>query len=153
MTGRSEGDEWTVLLPGFLVTGVGVGLVNPVLANIALSTVPDEQSGVASGINDTFRQVGVATGVAALGVLLTARATDYIESAAQLPHADARLLADGVSFGSLGSDVPAPLVAAARQGFLEGFNDILAVGAGLALLGAVLTVLLVRASDLIAQEQ
>jgi hypothetical protein len=45
----------TELLPGFLSTGLGVGLINPVLANIALSTVPDDQSGIASGTNETFR--------------------------------------------------------------------------------------------------
>jgi len=124
-----------------------------VLANIALSTVPDEESGVASGINDTFRQVGVATGVAGLGALLLARAADYVESTLGVPREQARLLAEGASSGALGPDVPAAVVAAARQGFLEGFNVILLVGAGLALLGALLTVLLVRASDLIAQDQ
>jgi len=153
MSGRSEGDEWTALLPGFLIAGLGVGLINPVLANIALSTVPDEESGVASGINDTFRQVGVATGVAGLGALLLARAADYVESTLGVPREQARLLAEGASSGALGPDVPAAVVAAARQGFLEGFNVILLVGAGLALLGALLTVLLVRASDLIAQDQ
>ena len=40
----------------------------------------------------------------------------------------------------------------ARQGFLEGFNHILVVGAALALLGALLTALLVRASDLLVQQ-
>ena len=49
MSGRGVGDEWTALLPGFVITGFGVGLINPVVANLALSTVPNEQSGVASG--------------------------------------------------------------------------------------------------------
>jgi len=115
--------------------------------------VPDEQSGVASGINDTLRQVGVATGVAGLGALLLARATDYVQSALELPGEQANLLAEGVSSGALGPDVPAAVVVVARQGFLEGFNDVLVVGAGLALLGALLTALLVRASDLLVQQQ
>ena len=81
MSGVDAGDTWTTLLAGFLVAGGGIGLVNPVLANVALSTVPDEQSGVASGINDTFRQVGVAVGVAGLGALFLSRAQDHIASA------------------------------------------------------------------------
>ena len=149
MSGRSEGDEWIALLPGFLISGVGVGLTNPVLANIALSTVPDEQSGVASGINDTFRQVGVATGVAALGALLLARAADHVERALGIGHEQAQLLAEGVSSGALGPDVPAAVAAAARQGFLDGLNLVLVMGAVLAFAGALLTVWLVRESDLI----
>jgi predicted MFS family arabinose efflux permease len=153
MTGRQEGDDWIGLLPGFIITGFGVGLINPVVANLALSTVPDAESGVASGINDTFRQVGVATGVAGLGALLLARASSGIESTLGVSHEQAHALAEGVSSGALPPQLPATIVAAARQGFLDGFNDILVVGAGLAVLGAILTALLVRPSDLIVQEQ
>ena len=53
---------WTVLLPGFIAAGIGIGTVNPVLASSAISVVPPERSGMASGANNTFRQVGIATG-------------------------------------------------------------------------------------------
>ncbi|MDQ3850078.1 MAG: MFS transporter [Actinomycetota bacterium] len=149
MTGRDLADDWTGLLPGFLVAGVGVGMVNPVLANIALSTVPDEQSGVASGVNDTFRQVGVATGVAALGAFLLARASDHIDGLLGLGDDRARALAEAASSGALGGRVPEPVARVAQQGFLEGFNDVLLLGGGLAIAGGLLTVLLVRAPDLI----
>ena len=43
-----------------MLAGAGVGLINPVIADVAVSVVPKEQSGMASGINDTFRQVGIA---------------------------------------------------------------------------------------------
>ena len=49
-------------LPGFIVAGAGVGLVNPALASTAIGVVPPQRSGMASGINSTFRQVGIATG-------------------------------------------------------------------------------------------
>ena len=58
MGGLDPADEWTALLGGFLVAGAGIGLLNPVIADVALSVVPKEQSGMAAGINDTFRQVG-----------------------------------------------------------------------------------------------
>ncbi|MGH2823547.1 MAG: MFS transporter, partial [Thermoleophilaceae bacterium] len=60
MGGIDPNDGWTTLLGGFLLTGAGVGLINPVIADVAVSVVPREQSGMASGINDTFRQVGIA---------------------------------------------------------------------------------------------
>ena len=39
---------------------------------MALGSVPPEQSGVAAGVNDTYRQAGIAVGVAALGALIPA---------------------------------------------------------------------------------
>ena len=69
MGGLDVGSEWTALLGGFLVVGAGVGLINPVIADVAVSVVPKEQSGMAAGINDTFRQVGVAVGIAVWGAI------------------------------------------------------------------------------------
>jgi EmrB/QacA subfamily drug resistance transporter len=62
--------SWTVLLPGFVVAGIGIGIVNPVLASATVSVVPPERSGMASGSSATFRQVGMATGIAGLGASL-----------------------------------------------------------------------------------
>src|SRR5581483_5066670 len=69
MSRVSAGSSWTVLLPGFLIGGVGIGFVNAPLATTAVSTVRVERAGMASGINNTFRQVGIATGIAALGAI------------------------------------------------------------------------------------
>jgi predicted MFS family arabinose efflux permease len=64
MSGLRTESGWLALLLGFIVTGLGVGLLSPVVADVALSVVPKERSGMTSGINDTFRQVGIAVGVA-----------------------------------------------------------------------------------------
>ncbi|HEY1358985.1 MAG TPA: MFS transporter, partial [Thermoleophilaceae bacterium] len=56
MAGLHMGSTWTALLAGFVISGIGVGLLNPVIADVALSVVPKERSGMAAGINDTFRQ-------------------------------------------------------------------------------------------------
>jgi EmrB/QacA subfamily drug resistance transporter len=66
--------SWTAILPGFLVAAVGTGLFNPTGSALALDALSDEQSGLAAGANDTFRQAGVAVGIAALGTLLPAQA-------------------------------------------------------------------------------
>jgi EmrB/QacA subfamily drug resistance transporter len=63
---------WIDLLPGQLVACLGCGLFNPALTAVALGSVPADQSGLAAGVNDTFRQAGIAIGVAALGALIPA---------------------------------------------------------------------------------
>ena len=40
--GHDAGSSWTVLLPGFIVAGLGVGILNPVIADVALSVVPKD---------------------------------------------------------------------------------------------------------------
>ncbi|HEY6692361.1 MAG TPA: MFS transporter [Solirubrobacteraceae bacterium] len=66
--------SWWLFLPGLLVAMVGTGILNPTISHVALSSAPPEQSGLAAGVNDVFRQAGIAVGVAALGALVPAGA-------------------------------------------------------------------------------
>jgi EmrB/QacA subfamily drug resistance transporter len=74
MTLAGVNSTWLALLPGLLVVCIGTGLVNPALASVALGSVDSAQSGLAAGINDAFRQGGIAVGVAAFGALFSASA-------------------------------------------------------------------------------
>jgi EmrB/QacA subfamily drug resistance transporter len=65
---------WWLFLPGLFVAMVGTGILNPTISEVALSSAPPEQSGLAAGVNDMFRQAGIAVGVAALGALVPAGA-------------------------------------------------------------------------------
>jgi EmrB/QacA subfamily drug resistance transporter len=69
MHGLGAGSDWTHLIVGFAVAGAGSGLVNPPLASTAVGVVAPQDAGMASGINTTFRQVGIATAVAAYGTI------------------------------------------------------------------------------------
>ena len=155
MSGLTAGSGWTALLPGFLVAGVGVGLLNPVIADVAVSVVPKERSGMAAGINDTFRQVGVAVGVAAWGAIFLGRGADKISTlAAGTPAANGghpRQLLEAASDGRLGSALAAVphaargvVAGATREGFLTGLNAILVIGGVIAIAGAVVALWLVR---------
>ncbi len=159
MTGLSSQSSWTTLLPGFIVAGIGVGLLNPVIADVAVSVVSKDRSGMAAGINDTFRQVAIAVGVAAWGAIFLARGADKISSvAAGTPAATGehpRQLIEAASSGRLNAALAAVphgargLVAdAARQGFLSGLNTILLLGAVLAFAGAALAAWLVREHEI-----
>ncbi len=159
MGGIDPADEWTALLGGFLVAGAGVGLLNPVIADVALSVVPKEQSGMAAGINDTFRQVGIAVGIAAWGAIFLSRGASEVEQlAAGTPAATGerpRQLIEAASSGNLDAataSIPAgtreTVADAAGQGFISGLNDIIMLGGIVSLLAAVAALWLVRERDI-----
>jgi fucose permease len=145
MSGVEEGDTWTTLLPGFLLGGIGIGMLNPPTAAVSVSVVERAQSGMAAGINNTFRQVGISVGIAAYGAIFLDRASSEI--AERAPGTDSHGLSEAVSSGNLPAG-PENVVHAAREGFFAGFNEILLIGAGLAIAGAIAAVLLVRPQDM-----
>ncbi len=77
-----QSGEWTQLLPGMVLGGIAIGLISPSLAAAMVSVLPVEQSGRSSGINNTFRQVGIAVGIAGLGALFDHRVTGAADAAA-----------------------------------------------------------------------
>jgi small basic protein len=110
-----------------------------------------------SGINNTFRQVGISTGVAALGAIFQSQVSSKLGELA--PTAPASF-ADAVSSGAIHAAVQAApagsqaqLTTAANQAFISGFNEILLVGAIVALVGAVLGFALVRSRDFVGQPE
>ena len=75
----------TLAVPFFLY-GMGVGFSTAQLANVILSDIPPERSGLASATNSTMRQVGTALGSAILGtVLLVGLNTGTHDRLAQVP--------------------------------------------------------------------
>ncbi|AHH20186.1 putative transmembrane efflux protein, major facilitator superfamily [Nocardia nova SH22a] len=64
------GSSWSALLPGYLVIGLGVGVLAPPLVSVAMAAVAPRQSGIAAGAVNTARQLGLALGVAILGTVL-----------------------------------------------------------------------------------
>jgi EmrB/QacA subfamily drug resistance transporter len=158
MRGLTSSSHWTAILAGSIVAGAGVGLVNPALASTAIAVVPPQRSGMASGINSTFRQVGTATGVAVLGVLFASGIATRLApklagsgmagQATQIAHA----AAGGGTQTVLRSVPPgqrAQVSAAIDSAFAGSMNEILLVAALVALCGALLGLLLVRGRDLV----
>jgi EmrB/QacA subfamily drug resistance transporter len=102
--------SWTIALPGSIIGMIGTGLFNPSVIAVALGSAPPEKSGLAAGVNDTFRQAGIAVGVAALGALIPAAdalgggsPVDYVNG---LHHA----LWAGAGLAALGSLATAVLI-------------------------------------------
>jgi predicted MFS family arabinose efflux permease len=73
MRGLHADTGWTHLILGMAIAGAGGGLVNPPLASTAVGVVQPQDAGMASGINSTFRQIGIATSVAVLGSIFDSK--------------------------------------------------------------------------------
>ncbi len=163
MRGLNASSHWTHLIPGFIVAGCGIGITNPPLASTAVGVVQPQRAGMASGINSTFRQVGIATGIALLGTLFTSQTkqviTDQLSSVPQLSSRSDQV-AGALQSGQLGSQLkglPPQLAGkvetAARTAFTSGLNHILLVAAILALAAGVLAMSLIRAKDFAHSQQ
>lgn len=122
MTALDAGSAWTIALPGLILTGVGFGLANPTVAAVTLAVAPAKRAATATGMNSTFRQVGVATGVAALGAIFDHAIT---------------------AVGDPGQQRPGPELIAA---YATALDRVFLAGAAIAAVGAILAFALVRAS-------
>jgi EmrB/QacA subfamily drug resistance transporter len=150
MHGIQLDSEWTTLLPGFIAAGAGVGLCNPVIAQVAVGVVEPARSGMAAGINNTFRQVGIATGIAGLGAIFQARVESKATSlltASGVRGGKAESVAHAIATQQGGGARGGPIAHAAQVSFISALNEILLVATVVAFVGAVLGVLLVRSED------
>ena len=121
MTKVEPASDWTALLPGFLVGGVGIGVISPSLAAAMVGVLSEEKTGLASGVNNTFRQLGIAVGIAVLGAIFQAQ---------------------------VGGGPNAVISGSGRQAFTSALSDIFAVAAVVAFAAVPLTLWLVRQRDM-----
>ena len=126
MTALDAGSAWTVALPGLVLCGLGFGLANPTVAAVTLAVADPARIATATGMNSTFRQVGVAMGVAAQGAIF--------DHALRLPS------------GGLASAAQAVPSAELVARYAEALDRVFVAGALIAGAGALLAALLVRAA-------
>jgi MFS family permease len=107
------------LLPGFLLVGVGLGFSFVPISIAALAGVRSAEAGLASGLFNTTQQIGGALGIAILSTIATSRTS----------HA----LADGT---------------APQWALVHGFTGAFVVGAGIAAIGIVAALTLIRRDEL-----
>jgi EmrB/QacA subfamily drug resistance transporter len=157
MHGITLSSTWTTLLAGFILGGIGIGMVNAPLAATSVSVVEQRRAGMASGINNTFRQIGIATGIAALGAIFQSTIASDI-AAAGVPHSFVGRVSQGIASGATLGGVGNPrspqwllrLPEVGHAAFIHGLNSILLVAAFVLFAGAVLAFLLVREKDFVA---
>jgi hypothetical protein len=136
-------ESYASIVPGLIVTGFGFGMSTPIIAGVGLGAVRPERAGMATGAINTFRQVGVAVGIAGLGALFEARVRSGVVDAlsARAGAGTARELGSAIAAG--GTQQALAAVPAALRPALSGVAlDALADGLGLVLLVSAGTVLL-----------
>jgi len=170
--GLEDTSSWTHLIPGLIVSGIGIGMINPPLASTAVGVVPVARAGMASGVNSTFRQVGIATGIAALGSIFSQQVADAVrpELAGKVPPQ----AVDGLTAALSGGQVQpaaagAQQAATAAQGpnvgqqafdlvqqvgtsaVVDALNHITVIAAVIAFASGVLSLLLIRQKDFVVR--
>ncbi len=161
-TGVTITSTWIHVLPGLIVSGFGIGMVNPSLANVAIGVVPPQESGMASGVNSTFRQVGIASGIAILGAIFETSLRHSLSTGLASAHLTNNQLTAAVSAVSGGQSkaviarTPAAyqstVASVTHQAFITGLNELLVVTSLIALGGAILSVILIRQKDMAVYE-
>jgi EmrB/QacA subfamily drug resistance transporter len=142
--------SWTVLVPGSVLIGIGVGLAMPTLSSAVLGAVPPERSGMASGAVTTFRQLGYVVAVAVFGVVFSNRLDSSVDASDAVPDGSpaSGLLAGGHAQVVVHAAPPAhrnAIETMAHTAFASGLRGVFVTGAAVALLGALLTLFLTRA--------
>jgi EmrB/QacA subfamily drug resistance transporter len=122
-----DGTYLVDLLPGIMLTSIGMGLTFVPVTLIATSGIPDGDAGLTSGLFNTSQQIGGALGLAVLSTVATGTTTDAIESLGREPS-------------------PADTASA----LVDGFHDAWLGSAALLAVGAVLLLALLRRRDVVA---
>jgi EmrB/QacA subfamily drug resistance transporter len=91
----SVGSGFWRLLPGFILGGLGMSFVMTPMSAAVMGAAPVEKAGVASGVLNTFRQVGVALGIAITGAIVTNREAAALRAGDDRAHA----FVHGLTFG------------------------------------------------------
>lgn len=149
--------SWVALTPAMVLIGLGMGLFNPPRAALSIAITTPEKAGTASGINETFQQVGLAIGIAAIGAFFNNRAAHaFLDNpvATQLGP-DAHSAADAVASGgvkAVAAAVPGPLRDAVEHAgtaaFVDALHTAMTASGVVALVSAFVAVILIRRRDL-----
>jgi EmrB/QacA subfamily drug resistance transporter len=113
-----EESYWN-LLPGMILGGFGMSMVMTPSAAAAVRALPVDKAGVGSAVLNAFRQVGGSMGIAVIGAIMAHEI----------------------------GDLRGPAVFRQKELFVDGFSTALTVAALIAVLGAVVSFVLVRAHE------
>ncbi|MFC4035236.1 MFS transporter [Streptomyces polygonati] len=136
----------------FFLMGVAMAHVMPPATVMIMSSLPREKAGSGSAVNNTFRQVGGALGVAVLGSVMSTVYRDGISGHLGSLPADKRAAAGESIEATLGvaerlGAKGQVLVQPANDAFLHAMHITAAASAGVALIGAVVAAVFLPAKS------
>jgi len=120
--------NWSTMLPGCLIAGIGLGITNTPVTNTTTGSVSSDRAGMASGIDMSARMVSLAVNIALMGFILASGVLAHLK--AMLPGLDAdqlRALAEKIAAGNTVSmpELAAPVV---HQALASGFGWVMLYG-------------------------
>jgi EmrB/QacA subfamily drug resistance transporter len=130
-----------LLLPAFVLMGIGMALVMSPMSTAAMNAVAAQKAGVASGILSMSRMVGGTFGVAALGALFQHLARNELADSLAgtgIGHAQQERLVASLGAASDGANLPPVAAEAAHNAFIHALANGMWLSAGVAATGAVL---------------
>jgi EmrB/QacA subfamily drug resistance transporter len=128
-----------LLLPGFVLMGLGMGLVMSPMSTAAMNAVDRTKAGAASGVLSMTRMVGSTFGVAVMGALVATIGGSKIDSGLpHIPAATRTAITNALGSGGTisGHHAPAQVVSVARDAFVSALSTGLTVSAAVTLFGA-----------------
>ena len=134
-----------LLLPGFVLMGIGMGLVMSPMSTAAMNAVDRTKAGAASGVLAMSRMVGATFGVAVMGALVTTIGHDRINSG--LPHLSAatRLaLANALGSGGTVTGQSAHVTEVVQRAFVSALGTGLTIGAAVSVAAAAISWMLIQ---------
>jgi MFS family permease len=143
-----------LLLPGFILMGLGMGLVMSPMSTAAMNAVDRTKAGAASGVLSMSRMVGGSVGLAVMGALVTAIGrSDLNSSLPTVPAAVRAKIANALGSGAAptGHHISPQIVDATHHAFVSALGTGLTVGASVALIGAVLAWILIENRPVVPQ--
>jgi EmrB/QacA subfamily drug resistance transporter len=146
LTRIDVGTGYGLLLPAFIVMGAGVALVMSPMSTAAMNAVPPEKSGVGSGILSMSRMVGATFGVAAIGALFQHLASNQLAhelAGSGVTAAQRERIVDNLGSANEAAGLPPQAVDAAQHAFIHALSNGMWLSAGVAALGAVLSLWLI----------
>jgi MFS family permease len=137
-----------------VVLGLGLSILVPAVTTVALNSVEDKHSGLASAINNAFSQTAGLLAIAVLGVLMFAAfgasLDDRLATLDLPPEAKQQLEEEKIKLGAaeVPDGVDAALVAtverAIDEAFVSGYRVVMLVAAALALASTLSAALLIE---------
>ncbi len=155
MTGGPR-DYWGTFFPGFMVFALGMAVTVVPLTTAVMNAVSDQQSGVASGVNNSVTRLAASFMNAALGVLVVSLFLVYVQNQVEAmdltPDQISQVLAEGRNLGEAKpppglNDVQQQAVSSIFQdGFINVYRIVSLFSAALAFLSAIIAVFTMRTS-------
>lgn len=130
---------WTALIPMYLVVGAGTGIMLPHLMDLAVSVVPANRTGTASGIANTALPLGTSFGVALYGAYVSHTVQNKLDGAPE----EILNAAEAGQFGLIEKFAP-QLAQPALEGFVDALHGIFIMAAVLAVIGAIACAIFIR---------